>query len=191
MMPAEAELAVVAIVRRLQRAAVARGQARHACARLHDPPRRLVSQQHRVHIGAAAHRALGVGVHVRAAHAHSLNPDLHFARSGIVDLHLHQPEFQGSNQFRCAHWILSPTHDTSSEAPNRRSTSRDSRRRHRVRSRLRSVRLPRAAGNVECDLKFSKPRNRIPTAIYPSSPEDEQFSSAISPLNWNNTPEVE
>jgi hypothetical protein len=48
------------------------------------------------------------------AHAHGLDPNLHFARSGILNRHVSQPEFQGSDEFRGAHRRPFLRNDTSS-----------------------------------------------------------------------------
>ena len=58
--PAQTELAVIAIKRRLKCPAVARRESSDADACLHDPSCRLVSKHHRVNIRSAADRALGV-----------------------------------------------------------------------------------------------------------------------------------
>ena len=54
------------------------------------------------------------------ADAHSLDPDLHFARSGIFNRHVSEPECQGSDEFRNSHRMLSLRNDTSSVGVNKR-----------------------------------------------------------------------
>ena len=46
------------------------------------------------------------------ADAHRLDPDLHFARSGIFNRHVSQPECQGSDEFRGSHQMLFLRNDT-------------------------------------------------------------------------------
>ena len=103
---AQAPLAVIAVERRLQRAAVAHRQSRHAQPGLHNPSRGLVAQHHRIHVRHAAHVAFAKGVQIRPANAHSLYPDLHLARAGIVDRHLRKPECMRRRQFRRSHQSL-------------------------------------------------------------------------------------
>ena len=54
------------------------------------------------------------------ANAHSLDPDLHFARSRIFNRHVGQPECQGSDEFRSSHRMLFLRNDTSSVGGNKR-----------------------------------------------------------------------
>ena len=119
-LPAQTELAVVAIKRGLERSAVVRSQSGHTGACLHDPSRGLVPEHHRVDIGSAADRALGVGMQIGPADAHSLDPDLHFTRSGIFNRHVGKPECQGSDEFRSSHRMLFFRNDTSSAGGNKR-----------------------------------------------------------------------
>ncbi len=104
--PAQTELAMIAIKRRLKRPAVVHSESRDTGACLHDPSCWLVPEHHRVDIGSAADRGLGVGTQIGPSDAYSLNPDLHFAQSGIFNWHARKPEFQGSDQFRSSHRML-------------------------------------------------------------------------------------
>src|ERR1035441_8036859 len=74
--PAQTELAVIAIEGRLERPTVARGESGDTGACLHDPSCRLVTKHHRVDIWRAADRSLGVGMQIRPADAHRLDADL-------------------------------------------------------------------------------------------------------------------
>jgi len=118
--PAQAELAVIAIKRGLKRPAGAHGESGDTGASLHDSPRGLVPEHHRVDIGSAADRALGVGMQIGSADAHGFDPDLDFARSGIFNRHVGKPECQGGDKFRGSHRMLSLSNNTSSAAGNKR-----------------------------------------------------------------------
>jgi hypothetical protein len=65
--PARTELAVIAIKRWLKRSAVVRSESSDTAACLHDPSCGLVPEHHRVDIGSAADRALGVGMQIGPA----------------------------------------------------------------------------------------------------------------------------
>jgi hypothetical protein len=49
-----------------------------------------VAEHHGVNIGSTANSTLGVGMQIRPADAYGLDPDLHFAGSGILNRHISQ-----------------------------------------------------------------------------------------------------
>ena len=59
------------------------------------------------------------------ADAHSLDPDLHFARSGIFNRHVSEPECQGSDEFRGSHRMIFHRNDTPAVGRNKRRADCD------------------------------------------------------------------
>ena len=91
-----AGFAVVAVVRRLERRAVARRPSGDSGAALHHRPGWLVSQHHGVHGCGVANGAFRIGMQVGAADSHGGHAHLHLARSGIFDLVLARRNWRGA-----------------------------------------------------------------------------------------------
>src|SRR5260370_15171660 len=98
-----AVLAVIAVAGRLGGHRIPGPPSGYTRSRFHNHSGRLVSQHHGINAAAAADPALGVGVHVGAAYAHSLDADLDFARTGLGLSGLSQPEAPEPDQFGDAH----------------------------------------------------------------------------------------
>jgi len=102
-MATEAELAVIAVERGLESAAVAGSEAGDAGASFDDDARRLMAEDHGVKIGRAADGAFGPSVQIRAADADRFDADLNFAGGGAFDRHLDELEAAWGNKFGGAH----------------------------------------------------------------------------------------
>src|ERR1700747_730588 len=100
---AQTEFALIAVKRGLKCPAVAHSESSNTGARLHDPSRRLVPEHHRVDIGSATDSTLRVGMQIGPTDAYGLDPDLHFAGSGILNRHVSKPECQRIDQFCGSH----------------------------------------------------------------------------------------
>jgi len=96
-MATEAELAVIAVERGLESAAVAGSEAGDAGASFDDDARRLMAEDHGVKIGRAADGAFGPSVQIGAADADRFDADLDFAGGGVFDGHLDELEAAWGN----------------------------------------------------------------------------------------------
>ena len=99
-MPAAAELAVIAVERGLERGAIAGLPTGYAAARLHHRAGGLVPQHHGIHAGRVADRALRIGMDVAAANADGVHAHLNLAGAGIFDRSLRSDEtFAGASSW--------------------------------------------------------------------------------------------
>src|SRR5262249_11511944 len=98
-----AELAVVAIDRRLESGAVSGRPPGDASTNLDNSACRLVPQNHRELARRIADRALRIGVNVGPADTIGIHPYLYFACSRIFDGLLHQAEFARCDEFGNEH----------------------------------------------------------------------------------------